>query len=319
MEFCKLSDDSVLNKKGIIFDIQGHSVHDGPGVRTTVFLNGCPLKCHWCANPEGIPKSPVLLHRHKNCVLCKKCIGNCNKNAISEINNTLCVNRELCNSCTEINCVRDCYFEALLISGKEMSVSDLLKILCRDRQFWGSKGGVTFSGGEPFFQHEFLTQALIECKKLGMHTCIETSAYVRTDLFVNIIKYLDWVFVDIKHMDSNKHYELTGVTNHLIMDNIKYLASESWEGFTVVRIPVVPGYNDDEENIKNTAKFVKKIGLEVINLLPYHSIGKSKYTQLGKEYELEGVKMPTLEHLEKLKRVVESEGVVCLVGSDTLF
>lgn len=306
--------------RGLIFDIQGHSVHDGPGTRTTVFLSGCPLQCVWCCNPEGLFHQPVVLQRATKCVRCGNCAAACPYGAISfEPGRPPVLDRSWCDTCRTYDCVEGCFHEALTISGKYYGVDDLMRIFHRDRQFWGSRGGVTFSGGEPLLQREFIRAILARCKEASIHTCIETTACLAHDYFRSVLPYVDWVFVDIKHMDPATHKELTGVDNHLILKNIQLLAADDWPGFPVVRIPVIPGINDDEANIQATARWVREQGLEVINILPFHRLGESKYRQIGRTYRFEEMAPPPETLMSRVKRQIEAEGVVCYVGYKTPF
>lgn len=306
--------------KGLIFDIQGHSVHDGPGTRTTVFLSGCPLACIWCCNPEGLFHHPVMMYKESRCKHCGKCIEACPYGAISVVDGKLAHNRKLCDICTTFECVEACLYEAKEISGKYYTVSELMEIFKRDRQFWGSRGGVTFSGGEPLLQKDFILQVTKACKETYIHVAIETTACLSTEHFMKVMNNVDWVFVDIKHMDTNEHEKLVKVGNELILKNIKTLAEKpDWNGFVVARIPIIPKKNDSEKNIRATAKFVREIGLEVINILPFHRLGESKYRQIGQKYKFEDQVPPTEDHMIKIKKMIEDEGLVCFVGYETPF
>ena len=307
--------------KGLIFDVQGHSVHDGPGTRTTVFMNGCPLKCIWCCNPEGLFHEPVMVYLKSRCVCCGACIEACPHGAIKiSDDKKLIHDRTLCDVCKTHECAAACLHEATSLSGKYYTVDDLMKIFQRDRQFWGEKGGVTFSGGEPLLQREFILEVLKRCKKSYIHVALETTSCFDTEYFMEVMDYVGWVFADIKHMDPVEHKKLTGVENTLILKNIRALAEKKdWDGFIVPRIPIIPGMNDSDINIKATAKFVKEIGLELINILPFHRLGESKYTELGKTYQFADQIPPTNEHMESIKKIIEAEGLVCYIGYETPF
>ena len=305
----------------MIFDIQGHSVHDGPGTRTTVFMNGCPLQCIWCCNPEGLFRSPVIMYKQSKCICCGNCIKSCPYGSprISE-NGHLEFDRNLCDICTTHECLETCYHEALELSGEAYTHEELMAILQRDRQFWGARGGVTFSGGEPLMQRHFIPEMLKRCKQSYMHTCVETNSCLPPEYYLNVMEYIDWVFTDIKHMDSDAHKALTGMKNNLILKNIEALAKKpAWNGFIVPRIPVIPDKNDSDDNIGATADFVKSIGLDVINILPFHRLGESKYRQLGRTYRFAGQEPPSEELMSHIKKIIESRGLVCFVGYDTPF
>ncbi|KUO58844.1 hypothetical protein APF79_11905 [bacterium BRH_c32] len=306
--------------KGLVFDVQGHSVHDGPGTRTTVFLSGCPLNCIWCCNPEGLFHHQVMLFKESKCVKCGRCIQACPYGAITVQNGKIVHDRNKCDHCETLECVGACLQESTDLSGRYYTVDEMMKIFKRDRQFWGSKGGVTFSGGEPLMQKNFMLAILKECKKAYIHVAVETTSCISTNYYMEAMNYIEWVFTDIKHMDPDKHKELTGVDNKLILKNIETLATkEDWNGFIVPRIPVIPGLNDSDENIIATAKFVKSIGLEVINILPFHRLGESKYRQLGLVYKFADQKAPTKESMDNIKKLIEDEGLVCFVGYETPF
>jgi len=307
--------------KALIFDVQGHSVHDGPGTRTTVFLAGCPLHCVWCCNPEGLFNNPTIMYSDRKCKLCYRCVEACPYNAIT-VNGedgSLIHNRKMCDHCLTKECLNVCYHEAISVTGEYYTVDELMQIFQRDRQFWGSEGGVTFSGGEPLMHREYLREVLRRCKQSYIHTTIETTMCVPTDYLMGILPTIDWIFVDIKHMDPQTHKQLTGIDNRLILHNIRQVAAADWDGFIVIRIPVIPGLNDSEENIRATARFVHEIDLEVINILPFHRLGESKYRQLGRVYELVDQTPPPEEHMQRLQQLIQAEGLICFVGHKTPF
>jgi len=312
-------DAPFTEERGLIFDIQGHSVHDGPGTRTTVFMNGCPLHCVWCCNPEGLFHKPVIMYRSSKCICCGDCIKACPYGALSVVDGALSHDRAVCDTCTTHECVKACLNEAVIESGRYYTQEELLKILKRDQQFWGKNGGVTFSGGEPLFQRKFISGILAECKRLHMHVCIETTSHLPTDYYLSVMKDIDWVFTDIKHMDPAAHKALTGVDNTLILHNITELARADWDGVIMPRIPVIPGRNDTDENLLTTFKFIKGIGLDAVNILPFHRLGESKYRQIGRDYEFAEQTPPSDERMHHLKNLAEAEGLICLVGWETPF
>jgi pyruvate formate lyase activating enzyme len=308
--------------EGLIFDIQGHSVHDGPGCRTLIFLSGCPLSCYWCANPEGMAMGRrLMLHPSRCPCIPLRCLDKCPHLALTYDERKappVIFNRNLCGTCG-YECVNACYNEALEICGRYYSIDRLMEILSRDRGFWGSGGGMTLSGGDPLLQHEFSRSLLKACQERYIHTAVETSAYAPEDLFLSLMAFVEWAFIDIKHMDPRKHAEGTGVSNGLILGNIESLAKSPWKGKLVVRVPVIPGFNDDEVNMGNTADFVRDMRIHEVNLLPFHRMGESKYRSLGMEYRAGSCEPPSVSALLGLKRLFRSRGVECYIGHDTPF
>ncbi len=306
--------------KGLIFSIQSHSVHDGPGTRTTIFMNGCPLRCKWCCNPEGLFSKPIMLHSTAKCIKCGACIKACPNNAVSIVDDELIFDRDICNKCETMECVDACLNEGNSISGEYFTIDQLMHRFNRERAFWDDKGGMTLSGGEPLLQKHFILPLLKKCKEEYIHTCIETTGFLNSDYWMEVTDYVDWVFMDIKHMDTDKHKSMTGVKNELILKNIKLLAEKKdWEGIIVPRIPIITGFNDDDDNIRKTAKYVNEIGLEVINILPFHKLGESKYRQLNQKYLFENQVPPSEEHMEHIKSIIEEEGLLCFIGYNTPF
>ncbi len=309
--------------KGMIFDIQSFSVHDGPGCRTTVFMSGCPLKCEWCANPESWDIKPHIMFsasacRHKKgCRICKNACPH--GELVFDKDNILKLNEEICKECTTFECTKACYYDALKLCAKEYSVEEIIKILKRDSHSWGKNGGVTFSGGEPFFQSQFLINILKECKRNYFHTAIETSAYIDSDIFLDIMKYIDFAFIDIKHMNREKHKEKTGAYNDLILKNIKGLENSNWNKRIILRMPVIPNFNDNEENIKDIICFMKKNNLVEINILPFHKLGESKWRQLGMTYKYKEEENIKRNKLEKMQDLFLEKNIACYIGHDTSF
>jgi pyruvate formate lyase activating enzyme len=309
--------------KGLIFDIQGHSVHDGPGTRTLVFMSGCPLRCRWCSNPEGMLTRQRIMYKVQQCSQCPcRCVSACRQQAIS-INEggspPVCFDRKLCDHCMTFECREVCYKNALQLSGKWYSVEDLMRILNRDRNFWGGAGGVTFSGGEPLLQKTFIGGMLKKCRDAYIEVAVETSANIPTEDLLEVLPYVKFLFVDVKHMDPEKHREGTGVSNDLILRNIRAVAGNQWDGRLVLRSPIVPGFNDSVDNAEATAAFMHEIGMKEINLLPFHRMGASKYEQLGAIYPYQDCQSLNPEDLFSLGKVYESRGLVCYLGSNTPF
>lgn len=309
--------------KGLIFDIQGHSIHDGPGTRTLVFLSGCPLRCKWCSNPEGLLLRQRLMYKLVLCRNCPaRCVPACPKGAVRESENggpLVGFDRLQCDGCDSMECVKSCYTGALQLSGKWYSVDELMRIFNRDRCYWGEQGGITLTGGEPLLQHEFVLQLLARCQEAYIDICVETSAHVPRILLEAVLPYIQWLFVDIKHLDRAKHLAGTGVSNDLILDNVRWLAKTSWQGRMMLRMPVVPGFNDDVANAEQTAAFLAEIGQCEINLLPFHRLGTSKYEQLGMSYEFAEQTGMAQESLESLALIYRQRGIACHLGANTPF
>jgi len=313
-------DDST---EGLIFDIQGFSVHDGPGGRTLVFMSGCPLSCRWCANPEG-----QLLHRRMmyRSIRCKcsafSCIPCCPEDAITRNEGSdppLVFDRSLCDRCESFRCSEGCYREAIKVSGVWYSIDSLLQELERDRKFWGAGGGVTFGGGEPLMQHRFVTGALRACRGHYIHTAMETSACSSFGILMEALAHVDWAFIDLKHMDSERHREATGLGNEQILDNIRALAASGWKGRLIARIPLIAGFNDSDENLTASARFLRSCGIGEVNVLPFHRMGASKYQQLGLCYDYASLESPGPEHLERIGSLMEQPGLRCYIGHETPF
>jgi pyruvate formate lyase activating enzyme len=309
--------------RGLIFDIQGYSVHDGSGCRTLVFLSGCPLRCTWCSNPEGQLLRPRVMYRERKCNHTHyRCVRACPNNAIRIKDGKsppLQLDRSICDRCEGMDCARACLSEALQISGRTYRIDELIRVLVRDQGFWGSQGGVTFGGGEPLFQAEFLLAVLAKCRSNYMHTTVETCAHTDTGVLMEVLRWTDAMFIDIKHMDSAAHRSGTGVGNELILRNIEAAASTPWDGRLIIRVPIVPGYNDTLENLQAAAAFIARLKLKEVNLLPFHRLGHSKYEQLGLNCAYAQVPAPSLEVLRSYQRIFETAGLQCYVGSETPF
>lgn len=312
----------AVETKGLIFDIQGHSIHDGPGTRTLVFLSGCPLRCKWCSNPEGLVSHRRLMYKPRLCKGCPtRCVADCPQRAVQPSVDGLPVvfDRKQCDCCDTLDCMKVCYTGALQASGKWYTVDELMRVFNRDRCYWGPEGGVTLTGGEPLMQQEFVLNLLKHCQQERVDTCVETSAYVPRSALRAALPYVQWLFIDLKHMDPAKHTQATGVPNDIIVENIRWIAISGWPGRLVLRMPVIPGFNDDLANAKAMAAFLHEIGQSEINLLPFHRLGASKYEQLGMTYEYAGQSAPSRESLESLASVYRQRGIACHLGADTPF
>lgn len=309
---------------GQIFDIQGFSVHDGPGCRTLVFLSGCPLRCAWCSNPEGQLARPRLMVRKERCVHRHyRCSSACGQDAIRIDEGDSPYpqfDRSLCQRCETRDCVAACLDGALKIAGQPYTVAELMAILIRDQGFWGAGGGVTFSGGEPLSQPAFLLSVLKQCQASYIHTAVETSAQAEPDILLAILPWTDWLLVDIKHMDPAAHRAEIGAGNERILKNLEALASAGWGGRLIVRVPIIPGYNDTAKNLRATAGFVQGLGLNEVNLLPFHRLATSKYEQLGLDYgRYAHLAPPNQEELRANQQIFLDMGLSCYTGSETPF
>jgi pyruvate formate lyase activating enzyme len=227
--------------------------------------------------------------------------------------------RSICDKCLTFECVNACMKEALKIAGRYYSVDELMKILKRDHSYWGENGGVTFTGGEPLMQKEFLLEILKKCRSNYIHAAVETCALVPTETILQVQKLADFMFIDIKHMDSSEHKKETGAGNELILKNVEAAASAQWDGRLIIRVPIIPGFNDGEENLIATAEFMNRAGLAEVNILSFHRLGTSKYGQLGLEYKFAGTEAPPEGAMTEAVRIYESFGIKCHIDSKTPF
>ena len=289
---------------GVIFDIQRFTLDDGPGIRTTVFLKGCPLRCLWCHNPEGLNMSRAIGWHEKYCTKCLKCIAVCPKSAISVQEGGIFTDESLCDLCG--NCVRECPNKARETIGKRVTVKELFAQLEEDRAFYEeSGGGITCSGGEPLMQAEFVAELFRECKRNGIHTALDTSGFAEWEAFEKVLPFTDLVLFDLKHSDPTKHLSYTGVDSQKIWANFERLAKMQVP--LSVRCPVVPGYVDDEVNFRKIAEFIKRFDSVLgIELLPYHPMGEPKYRMLNRRYQLSGLEPPTAANMDQLNAAVRS-------------
>lgn len=299
--------------KGSIFDIERFAVHDGPGIRTVIFLKGCSLKCLWCANPEGQSIRPQLVFIRDKCINCKRCVLVCPQRAIKILNNNIIQDWSKCEDC--LKCIEVCPVAARQQKGYNCSVKEVMNEVVKDIPFYRrSGGGVTLSGGDPIAQVDFSRGILKLCKDQNIHTAIETSGYTNWINFLKIIKYTDLIYIDIKHMSPVKHKLFTGVSNTKILANIEKISK--LEKSFIIRIPVIPGYNDSDNNIIETCRFAKSLNnLMGIELLPYHKLGKCKYEYLGMDYLLGNVNIPSNKKMKYITKLVKSQGIKCIINN----
>ena len=294
--------------RGTIFDIQHYSIHDGPGIRTTVFLKGCPLSCLWCSNPESQRGCPEIMFDASRCTHCGRCVEVCPPNASVQHENEIRISRELCLGCAL--CVAQCPNEARQLVGRTPGVEEVLQEVVKDRLFYeNSGGGVTLSGGEPMSQPDFTGALLKRCKEKGIHTVLDTSGYVEVELWNRVLGYVDMILFDLKQMDTRKHKAYTGVSNELILASARKLASQKIP--LVIRIPLMPGYNDTDQNSEECARFARELGITTVELLPFHRLCSNKYTKLQKAWKLSEVVPPSQERLEELQGIFTAQGLNC--------
>lgn len=276
---------------GVIFNIQKFSIHDGPGIRTLVFFKGCPLSCLWCCNPESQSPQPEHGYHPEKCFGCGRCVQRCSKGVLSlREDRSLEIRRGQCaGECP--SCEKFCPDKALVFYGKRQTVDEVLKVVEQDALFYTrSGGGLTVSGGEPFMQPAFLLALLKEARRRRIHTAMETSGFAPEQTFLAVMPYLDYLLMDVKHMDSAEHARLTGVPNERILSNIRALRSHFPQLPLRLRTPVIPGCNDSEEVLAEIHRFALQMGAEH-ELLQYHSMGRSKYESLGRPYPMADVSL----------------------------
>lgn len=309
-----------LDKKGIVFDIQSFSTHDGPGIRTNIFLKGCPLKCLWCANPEGQSFKPELFYKKEKCKGCFRCGTACTKGAITlnesediEKRGFIKIDRKICASCKTMECEKACYEDAMALMGKEMTVSEVMRAVLRDQPFYRNGGGATLSGGDPLCQPEFALAILKECKNNYVNVAMETELAVPFKVVEEVFPYVDLFLCDIKIVDEQKHIEATGMSNKMILDNLSKMAAMDASKICI-RVPVIPGFSGTEENMHDIGKFCKENRLMRINLLPYHKLGESKFEKLGLKYEMPEVATPKHDFMLSMGKIIESYGITCIVN-----
>jgi len=299
-------------ESGTVFNIQRFSVHDGPGIRTTVFLKGCPLACAWCHNPEGIASGPEVTLSLNRCIECGECVQVCPLSLPVPGAAPTAEALDLCLSCGA--CAEACPCEARQLAGRHMTVEEVVAEVLKDRIFFDeSGGGVTFSGGEPLWQAGFLRRLLSACRNLGIHTAVDTSGLASWEDLAAVAELTDLILYDIKMMDDGVHQTYTGVSNRPILANLRRLGAvhrRIW-----VRVPVIPGINDSQENLEATARLAASAeGVERVCLLPYHPLGEDKLRRLGRDSILTELSRPSTARMENLVNMVEATGVSASLG-----
>jgi len=310
-----------MTMTGYVTDIQKFSTHDGPGIRTTVFLKGCGMKCFWCHNPETISPHPQLQVYPNKCIGCGKCIDACPLGAHRVIDGHKTFLRELCKMNDPSNpfalcgkCAEVCYAGALTVIGRDMTVTEVVDKVYEDVAFYkNSGGGATFSGGEPLLQIDFLEGLLIECKTRNLHTVVDTAANVPWEHFARILGLTDLFLFDFKTFDSQKHKKVTGVGNERILNNLTELSIAGAE--IIVRVPVIPGVNDEVVEMEKIINFIKNnTNISQVELLPFHRYGEGKYRSLGMEYTAMDCKPPEKKTIDRLAELIANTGIGVLYG-----
>ena len=295
-------------EKGITFNIQKFSIHDGPGIRTTVFFKGCPLRCEWCSNPESQIKNVQILHDQSKCSYCLSCVAACPNGAITHEDNKIIINEDKCVGC--LTCVNSCPNRALSYEGDYQTIEEIVDICMQDIDFYEeSGGGVTISGGEGMSQPEFLKRLIAELKKNSVHVAIETTGYVKKETFEELARELDLLLFDVKHYDREKHYNGTKVYNDLIVENLKWAIDNEIE--VLPRIPVIPDFNDSLEDAEGLAKLLVEVGAKKVQLLPFHQFGEKKYELLNRNYKYKNKKALYPEDLEEYQKIFLDKGLNC--------
>ena len=295
-------------EKGLIFNIQKFSIHDGPGIRTTVFLNGCPLACKWCSNPESQFDKVQILYDVKKCVNCNTCVNTCNQNAISMTDQHIQIDTNKCIGC--LQCVHNCPNQALSYEGEYKSIEEIVSTCLQDKDFYEeSNGGVTISGGEGMSQPMFLKELIKTLKKHNIHVAIETTGYIKKEIFQEIAPMLDLLLFDVKHYDSELHYRGTKVHNELILSNLTWAIQQGID--VLPRIPVIPEFNASLEDAKGLADALIKAGATRVQLLPFHQFGEKKYELLNRPYAYKNKKALYPEDLEEYQHIFLDKGLHC--------
>jgi len=302
----------------MIFNIQKCSIHDGNGLRTLVFFKGCPLRCPWCANPESQSYEKEIMEFQARCIGCGACLTVCPQSSVKKTDDGFIIDRSICNHC--FRCTDRCYAESKRVVGESYTVEALFKEIAKDKLYYSMYGGgVTFSGGEPLTQPQFLTEIAEKCVENGINVAVESCGYGNFDTFKGALPYINSMFLDIKHIDSDIHKDLTGIGNEVILENIKKITNF---GIPItLRTPLIPGFNDTTKNIEGIASFISTLhNVAGYEILPYHNFGESKYKALGIPYSLQGTVAPSDEEVRAFVKcantILQHHNIYCFYVKD---
>lgn len=304
-----------MDRKTLIFDIKRYAIHDGPGIRTTVFIKGCPLRCVWCHNPESWSPLPQRLYKQNKCIGCSSCISICPQHGLHLTPEGIQSTGEQCLHCGK--CAEECPAVAMEICGKEWSIEDLLSEILREKEVMNNGGGgVTISGGEPLMHPEFTLSLLKAIGREGIHRAVDTTLFASPHTVIDVARECELFLIDLKSMDSEVHKKFTGVSNEVILQNLNLIASLDHPYY--IRIPLISGVNSSESNIRATARFLSQLDRkpEVVDLLPYHDIGKGKHERMGSIYNPTDYQMsaPTKEETEIATSILSSFSLTPRIG-----
>lgn len=298
----------VTTNTGIITDIKKFATHDGPGIRTTVFVKGCPLHCRWCSNPETIASHMQLYFMEKRCIRCGECRDVCPENAIDPDNHKR-IDRSRCTLC--MRCVGECPAGALVPVGRAVAVNAVVEEIVKDMPFYGANGGLTLSGGEPLYQPFFSLNLLKQCHELGISTVLDTCGFASSGIVDEILDHVDLVLLDIKHMDPAMHRLGTGVDNTLILKNAMKMSRRV---MVRISVPLISGYNDGADNLDRTAQFALSQGVNHIDLNPFHSLGANKYRYLGLVCPYGNYHELTRDEIARARDLLQDKGLIVTIG-----
>ena len=297
--------------KGLVFDIQRYSLHDGPGIRTTVFFKGCPLRCKWCSNPESFMKAPEVAYNKKDCIACYACVKACKQAAVSATAEGITIDKTKCTQ--NFDCVEVCPTGALTVFGQWMTVDQIMDVVIKDLAFYkNSGGGLTLSGGEVMLQSEFAAALLNQAKANGIHTAIETSGFAQWTSVEMVLEYTDLVLFDVKLVNREKHLTYTGVDNTLILENLDRMMTMGKQ--LIARIPLVPTVNMDSTSVNDYIELMLEMNIKEVNLLPFHQLGEGKYDMVGLPYPFKGVKVAKDEAVQAVADQMAEAGFHVKIG-----